>query len=121
MALSPPLTLDQIYDTIRVYPSDGINLNVPPYPDDIQRLKPSAITVRQFLTAPPIGSGSRGLSNKQFIVVDLDNQILATSIQTPVTSDRIYVECNNQTPNEFQENYRPFIITDRELMFLKFY
>ena len=115
MALSPPLTLEQIYDTIRVYPNDGINLNVP-YPDDTQRVKPSAITVRQFLTAPPIGSVSLGISNKQFILVDLDNQILATSIQTPYN---IVVECNNQTPNEFQENYRPFILPDREFMFLR--
>jgi hypothetical protein len=120
MALSPPLTLDQIYDTVKVHGTQW-SQGSPRAARYVPGIR-YPITIREHLDSPV----SRGAGNlvryitKHIIVVDVDNQILAASLgfQTPRDNTKVFLECNNQTPDEFQANYRPFVIAGREFMIL---
>jgi len=122
MALSPPLTLDQIYDTVKVHGTQ-YSIGIARDPSTLRPGVRYPITIREHLDSPV----SRGIGHplyrhitKHIIVVDVDNQILAASLffQSPIDIRKFFLECNNQTPDEFQPNYRPFVIAGREFMIL---
>jgi hypothetical protein len=108
MALSPPRTLEENYNTLRVFET---------HPHDSGRVH---MTVREFLNQRRIGT-LHTVPYKFFIVVDVDNQIYGVSRVIPepeIVRDNSIIECRNNTPDEFQENYRPYVNDGDKYIFI---
>jgi hypothetical protein len=118
MALSPPRTLEEIYDQLHIY-NTGPDSPIP-----------NLINIRQYLNQPSKSISDR-YNYKFFMVVDLDNQIyggFTLILPQPRNDNRPFIElvnrnksiieCRNNTPDEFQENYRPYVQLGNEYIYI---